>query len=568
MKRYKKHVYIISVILGAILLISGCSKRAGNREYTYVDLLSYYGIENDNQYGLVIEGEPTGVAIKVGDDIYLPQKSVASGINSKFFYDEENKEIRYATSTDIITYKVGNSDGKVMSYNDEVYLELKYVMENSKATYSIEENPNRVVVFTEMGKINTCTLEEDTRLYTKSDETSDVMTDIKSGVLLYVKKSGDEWDLVVTETGIKGYIKSSLIDSVSTVDRKSDYKGDEYTHLNKDYKISLGWHLLGNTDANDTISEKIKNAKGLNVISPTWFKVTGKTGEISSLASKNYVKTAHDNKLEVWALVNDFEKDESGIPYLLSVLSSTQYRTNLINNLIEEVEKYDIDGINVDFENISLAYGKAYVQFMRELSIECRERGIILSVDVYVPMSFNEYYGRKDVGEVVDYFIIMGYDEHWGGGDSAGSVASISYVTNGINNTLKSVEASRVINAIPFYTRIWCETPEEKSDGSGVFVEDSINGNYFLTSKAVGMGNAQTELSSRDIEPNWLEDIGQYYGEYKINDVLYRVWLEEERSIELKLNVMKEAGLGGVACWQLGLEKNSIWDSINKYLNE
>ncbi len=267
-------------------------------------------------------------------------------------------------------------------------------------------------------------------------------------------------------------------------------------------------------------------------------------------------------------MVNDFEKDDSGTPYLLSVLDSTQNRTNLINNLIDEVEKYDIDGINVDFENISLAYGKAYVQFMRELSIECKQRGIVLSVDVYVPMSFNEYYGRDDLGEVVDYLMVMGYDEHWGGGDSAGSVASISYVTNGINNTLKSVEASRVINAIPFYTRIWCETPEEKSDGSGTFVEDGINGNYFLTSKAVGMEKAETELAAQNIEPNWLEDIGQYYGEYKVNDALYRVWLEEERSIQLKLNVMKEAGLGGVACWQLGLEKKSIWDLINKYLNE
>ena len=130
------------------------------------------------------------------------------------------------------------------------------------------------------------------------------------------------------------------------------------------------------------------------------------------------------------------------------------------------------------------------------------------------------------------------------------------------------VEPSRVINAIPFYTRVWIETPEELADPEDEIIEDSVIGNYTLNSFAVGMGTAKRYLAEHNVNPTWMEELGQYYGEYKIDGVTYRIWLEEHDSIRLKLSVMEEKNIAGVACWKLGLEINDIWDIINEYLEK
>lgn len=562
----KKYIWMVSAITVVFAALSGCGKKAGDGNDKYIDLSEYYGVQGEGTYGIVVEGEPLGTAVTVNEKIYLPQESVADGINSKFFYDKDNNQIRYTTPTDIITQDIDDGTNAI-TYNGEIYLELTYVMENSDVIYKVEEAPDRIVVFTEMGSINTYKANSDTKLYKEAGSDSGIMTDIKKEQTLYLKEYGEEWISVITESGIGGYVSTESVGEGERIERISGYQGEEYTHITKEEKICLGWHLMTNSAGNSAIDEKTENTEGLNVISPTWFSVTDNTGGISSFASGEYVEAAHSKGLEVWALINDFEYDDNGNYYIREVLDSTRSRTNLINNIMGEVEKYNIDGINIDFENISLEYGQEYVQFIRELSIECRKKGIVLSADLYVPMSYNQYYGREDIGEVLDYIIVMGYDEHWGGGDSAGSVASIGYVRNGISNTIESVDADRVINAIPFYTRIWIETPEDLSDGTGVFVEDSVNGNYYLTSRAVGMEAAEQSLTDNGIEKYWLEDIGQYYGEYTKDGVLYRIWLEEERSIELKLEAMEEAGLAGVACWQLGFEKPEIWSVIQEYLS-
>lgn len=577
----RKIVRIFAGMTIGILAFTGCSK-AKTEEEKYVDLKEYYGITAQGNYGIIVDGNAVGQAVRVEDKVYLPQTVVADEINSKFYYDKENKKIRYTMPNQVVEAEADASDKRVITYNDEIYLELTYVMYNSKVKYSVEENPDRIVVFTQMGATDTYKTKDSEKLRKEASSGSEIMTDLAGGQILYKctyvvpygntlsegETEKSEWIEVMTETGIKGYVPADILAEAEAVNMQPDREQPEYTHITMDKKVCLGWQLMTNKSGNNDINDKIKNAEGLNVISPTWFTVADGMGEITSLASKEYVKTAHDKGIQVWALANDFNTDENGKSFVLQAISSTKSRTNLINNLVSEAEKYDIDGINIDFEKISLDYAKDYVQFIRELSIECRKKGIILSADLYVPMSYNQYYGREEIGEVLDYIIIMGYDEHWAGCDSAGSVASISYVKNGINNTIKTVDASRVINAIPFYTRIWSETPEDVSDGSGLFVEDYVNGNYYLASKAVGMSSAEYALTSRGIEKYWLEDIGQYYGEYTENGILYRVWLEEERSIALKLEAMDNVGLAGVACWQLGFEKKEIWEVIGEYLNQ
>ena len=203
----------------------------------------------------------------------------------------------------------------------------------------------------------------------------------------------------------------------------------------------------------------------------------------------------------------------------------------------------------MDFEQISESYSRSYIEFIRELSVSCRENGIVLSVDNYVPMDFNDHYDLAEQGIVCDYVIIMGYDEHYAGSEEAGSVASIDYVTNGINDTLEKVSASKIINAIPFYTRLWTTQGGE------------------VTSKALHMQGAQNIIDKYGVEMTWDDTTCQYYGEYTNEDGnLCQLWNEEARSIEAKLSVMQTAQIAGVAEWALGFETADIWDVIAAYM--
>ena len=190
-----------------------------------------------------------------------------------------------------------------------------------------------------------------------------------------------------------------------------------------------------------------------------------------------------------------------------------------------------------------------YIEFIRELSIPCRANGIVLSVDNYVPTEYTAHYDRAEQGIVADYVIVMGYDEHYAGSPEAGSVASIDFVEEGIERTVEQVPAHKVINAVPFYTRIW-ETKGAE-----------------LGSQAVGMAAAEEYVRAHNIALEWDEETCQNYGEYTEDGSLFQVWLEDERSIEVKLNIMEKYQIGGVAGWRLGFEKPEIWDVIGVYLN-
>ena len=219
----------------------------------------------------------------------------------------------------------------------------------------------------------------------------------------------------------------------------------------------MAWHVVTNQSANEKVLRTIADTKGLTTISPTWFTIADTNGNINSLASSQYVNYAHQSNIEVWALVRDFDGGIGSYEESYEVLSYTSKRENLINQLIAEALQTGIDGINVDFEKISAECGEHYIQFIRELSVKCRQNGLVLSVDNYVPKTYNAHYHIEEQGKVADYVIIMGYDEHYSGSYESGSVASLNFVKEGIEATLNAVPKEKVINAVPFFTRLWKE---------------------------------------------------------------------------------------------------------------
>ena len=584
MKKRLIQVLIFVILIAGIIGYMAIDKM--KEKYTptteHMDLYTYFGVEEDDDRVIIFLNnvKTEGDAVVKDGKVYISHAMVEEYFSENFYWDESAKQLLYSTATVLYKYSLDsnkyNVNGEeklsdapmVISEGESIYLCMDFVQEYADVQYSFFEEPNRLMLVNEWKDVEYVEVNEDAGIRKLGGIKSPIVIDAKAGEkYLYINEI-DEWTCVQDEAGVKGYIETKYTGEKTTKTLASNYVEPVYSNISRDYKINLAWHQVTNKDANANLSKVMEGVKGVNVISPTWFQMCDNGGNIISLASQDYVNKAHSMGLEVWALVENITYSKSISTY--KILSNMESREHLVDVLIEEVLKYDIDGINVDIESLSYEAGDAYLQFLRELSIECRKNGIVLSVDNYVPSASTYHYHRKEQGKIVDYVIIMGYDEHYAGSPESGSVASLGWVEEGIVNTLKSVPAEKVINALPFYTRIWKQTPESeaKDKSSGVLVEDpdSKYGRYLLTSEAVSMAYAQQQLKKNGVTPEWKENIGQYYGEYEKAGCTYQIWLEEEESIAKKMELIKKYELAGVAGWKLSLQKNAIWEVIDSYL--
>ena len=561
----KKKVIPVLVAVALIIVIGGAGLLTmflGKYSYsdTLMDLDEYFEITEEDQVAIILKDEyiETKARLK-GGAYYLDFDSVQKLLNKRFYEDEAEMLLLFTTPTEIIqtaigsdVYYQGNSEVKeeypLSFYQGEtLYVALDFVQKFTNFSYEAFTAPNRICLNTEWGETTVAQVKKDTAVRYRGGVKSDILREVARGETVTILEELENWVKVKTSDALIGYIEKKRLTGQETIQETavSHYDEPEYTSLVRDYKINLGWHQVMSEAANATLDDVVRDTQGMNVISPTWFALTDNEGGIRSIASQNYVSRAHSLGLEVWALVDNFDNNVSSY----EVLSKTSSRTRLIQNLMNEVLRYDIDGINVDFEDLSYDAGEPFVQFLRELSIQCRLNGIVLSVDNYVPRESTAHYDRPEQGVVADYVIIMGYDEHWGGGGVAGSVASIGFVEDGIRQTVDKVPSHKVINALPFYTRVW-KTREGQ-----------------VSSEALDMETAQNFITNNNVEVYWDQETCQNYGQIQKGDTLYQVWLEDAQSIETKLTIMQKYDLGGVAAWKLGFETSDIWAVIAAYLN-
>lgn len=563
----KKKIVPVLIAIVLIIVIAGISIGAKLLErYSYskerADLNAYFDMRGDADVAIVLQDEIIEERAALFDGIYyLDLNTVHTYFNDRFYEDKGEGLLLYTVPDDIIRTVIGSSEvadqngTEALSYvparyeGETLYVALDYVKRYTNFSYEGFTEPERVQIYTTWEERQVADAKKNTAVRVLGGVKSEILADVQKGDALIILEQMETWSKVKTRNAIIGYVENKRLEEArsETPIAVTDYEEPEYTSVTRDYKINLGWHVVASVAGNDTLDEVTAQAKGLNVISPTWFMLSDNEGNFTSFASKDYVDRAHNKGLEVWGLVENIAYKDSIDMY--EILSSTTKRAKLIDGLMDMVFTYGLDGINVDFEQISTDCGEHYIQFIRELSIPCRANGIVLSVDNYVPRGYNDHYDRQEQGVVADYVIIMGYDEHYAGSPEAGSVASIDFVEEGIARTVEQVPSNKVINAVPFYTRIW-----ETKDGT-------------LSSQAVGMDMAEEYVRVHSIQTEWSEETCQNYGEYTDGGSLYQVWLEDERSIEVKLNIMDKYAIGGVASWRLGYEKAEIWDVIGAYLS-
>lgn len=551
-------VLVIAVVGGSLYIKKYAPTKA------HLPLEEYYTYFHDDEAALIIndtyiepaEDADAGVALVVDGRLYIERESLKSQIDDGYVFDDTEQTMRYVTDADVISvsydggsYTVGKEPEStdfdiVHSAYGKVYVAADFVQGYSDFTYEMAEEPYRAVIETAGFIHDTATLRRKAAVRRLGGPKSKILADAQKGEEISVIQNHGSWSNVVTADGVIGYVKNNQIGKVNEETVEATLPAREYSHKTFDGQVTMGWSMVTSQAANAGVGDLLKNTKGLNVISPTWFYLNDNEGGIADFSSKEYVKTCHKADVQVWGLVSDIENSEvSGA----AVLGRTSYRDNLVGNLTDAAVSSGMDGINVDFEHVPVEAADGYIEFIKELSLECKANDLFLSVDNYPPASFNMYYNRAVQADYADYIMIMAYDEHYSGGDEAGSVASLPFVKDAIEATMQEVPAEQIILGMPFYCREWVDTNGE------------------LASNSIEMRNVAKYLTAHNLTAEWDEELGQNYAEYTDGDAKHMLWIEDAQSLSKKLALMQEYGLAGGSFWRLGHEPESVWTVIKEY---
>lgn len=568
----KKRVFTVLVPIVLILLVAAVAFGSILFEkFSYsknrADLNAYFGITQADEVAMVVQDSVVDEKAKMVDGMsYFTLSTVEQYFTDRFYVNSVEQVLLFTTDTDVIRINIGDGSnimyvsdaGQELPYKaafyegDTLYIAADYVQKFANFEYHMYDEPLRMQVYTQWNSYTSMTISKKTVLRYQGGIKSDILMDLEKGDEVAVLEQMENWSKVKTSNALIGYVKNKYLTGEKTVERlcSTGFQEIVYSNVKKEGTINLAFHQVFNEVGGDGLTSALSNTKAVNVVSPTWFRLNNNSGDFTSIANASYVSKAHELGIDVWALITDVDStDLYGIEIdFVELLSSSANRRHLIEGLMAQVDTYGLDGINIDFEKVKKDSGIHFVQFLRELSIETRKRGVVLSVDNYVPSEYTAHYNRKEQGIVADYLIIMGYDEHYVGGGEAGSNASIGFVESGITNTKEVVPADKIINAVPFYTRVW------ESDADG------------LKASTLTMASQKDWIAKSGVTPMWIDEVCQNYAEYESDGTIYQCWLEDVESLRVKLEVMKTQEIAGVASWKLGIEDPAVWDAIAEYV--
>ena len=564
---------IIPVLIAIVLiLIIGAGTVAGMlyEKYSYskerVDLNAYFQVKENEKIIFLQDEKLSEKAIIKNGHCYLTMDMVTDYFNEVFYVDWNEQLLLYTTPTEVIKVGFGSSvmnvDGAetdlgyeiVYAENDVLYIALDYVKMYTNLSYEIFDR--HMQIYNVWGSKTVATVKKDTAIRLRGGVKSEILKDLAEGDQVEILEKMETWCKVKSADSFIGYVENKMLIDERQVDEVpvTDYQAPEYTTNQLEGRVSLGWHSIGGVGGNDTLDSMVAGTIGMNVIAPTWFSLCDNEGNFESFGTRAYVDRAHSLGLEVWGVLDDFNYNNVHDAEIdvYAVLSSTTKRTRLVEGITKEAVALGMDGINLDFERVNADCGEHYVQFIRELSVQCRENDLTFSIDSYVPFNFNSYLRRDIQGQVADYVIIMGYDEHWHGSSDPGSVASIGYVSNGIDKTLEQVPKEKVVNGLPFYSIVWKIAGADVTD---VYLTLNNTAAYI------------NDLKNKGIQGEWDDETEQMYFEWKSGNSTYQFWAETEESLAAKINVMKAKDIAGVAVWRLGYGTEGVWQMISAYVN-
>lgn len=507
------------------------------------------------------------------EQVSLPFDFIKEHLDPNIYWDQPTKSVIVTTKDKVLRME----SEKLVAYLNRTPVDLHVPVQEVDGTryvplaplqklypVQVKHVPSTTVLIVEkagdsmqQGKIFAVDSKDKTQqLRAGASDKQPIVSDLAADSSVDILQEETGWYHVQTADGLIGYLPKDAVQLTQVREIPLPKPSEEskiagWKPLGG--KVNLAWEHVVNR--NPDVSE-IGGMPGLNVVSPTWFELKDEKGTVGNKADPAYVKWAHKRGYKVWALVsNGFNPD-----WTKAVLSDFTLREKFIVQIIQYAHMYDLDGINLDFENVYVDDKERLVQFVRELTPYLHEQGLTVSMDVTIKSSsdrWSRFYDRAALAQVVDYIMVMTYDEYWASSPVAGSVASLPWVEKGLQGVLEEVPNDKLILGVPFYTRLWKEV--KQPDGS-----------VKVSSKAYSMSKAQAWMDERKLKAEPDQQTGQLYVSYTDpkDGATYKMWLEESGSMQKRIELVKKYDLAGVGAWRRGFETDDIWTTIDKGLNK
>ncbi len=550
-------IIIVAIFFGLVFFIL---KVAPNYVNTEIADKTNLVINNSN----VTNSLKNNIIIENGV-IYISEPDIKNFFDPYIYYDEKYNQIITTSENQVASIVIGENiitkngvkldiSGTVLERNNTRYLPFSSL----KDVYNIELNY--------INSSDTITVDSLDRKYVtaKSNEENTVKSDptffsrnvdkISEGEEITIVQNDEnnneqigEWVEIRTDTGKLGYIQYNKL-SNETVKRNETIEKKQI-----EGKVSMFWDYFSEYwYAPDRSSE---NLQGVNVVSPTFFTLIeegkGQINQNVGEEGEKYIEWAHSKGYKVWPSISN----NSYIDTTSEILNDYNLRQDLINNIVNYVKEYNLDGINIDFEYMYQSDKDLFSQFIIELKPRLHEIGAVLSVDVTAPDGSPEWslcYDRYTLGKIADYIVFMAYDQNGISSPVEGTTAGYNWVKANVEKFLgqEGVSPEKIILGVPFYTRVWGE------NSSGEIVgKDAIN---MKSIDSIVPENA-TKI--------WDEDLKQYYIEFVEDGITHKIWSEDEESIKWKLSLIEEYNLAGASFWAKDREPETIWPVISEALN-
>ncbi|MFR8104398.1 MAG: glycosyl hydrolase family 18 protein [Clostridia bacterium] len=501
------------------------------------------------------------IYIDDNDVIYLSEKDIENYFDKYLYYDEQYNQMITTYEKKVATISLSENkksvngtedaiNGKVIEKDEVKYLpfsELKDVY-NMDLTYVKEKNT--VIVDSLEKDLIKVDAAQDLSIKYKPKALSRTVAKVNKGEkLVFAGDAKDGWAKVRTLDGTVGFVKAKDLANKTYI-RNELVEEKQITG-----KVNLVWDYFSRygkaPNRNGT------SIDGVNVVSPAFFSLI-KDGDGSirnniGLQGEEYINWAKSKGYKVWAMVSNTE--ETGMMDTTSkIMNDYQLRTKLINNIISNVVKYNLDGVNIDFENMKEEDKDMYSRFIIELEPRLKEIGKVLTVDVTAPdgaPTWSLCFDRNVIGDVADYIVFMAYDQYGSSTNKIGTTAGFNWVQTNLKKFTETevIPSEKIILGVPLYTRLWKETQEGK-----------------ITSTVVNMKDIDAKLGENIKNKVWKDELKQNYVEYTNGTDIYRMWIEDIDSLKAKLSLIKEKNLGGVASWSKDREPEEVWPTIKEAL--
>ena len=521
-------------------------------------------------YKVAANGDVRGDVLFSGGEKYFSYDIIKSYIDKYIWLDGSAGIITITDRNGITRIDEKNSE-YILAENGKIFFKESFISEKYKTTFQYNKENNVTVISNEeMYTGYIISLKDELCIRSgpsvKNPRVKVIKNENGKTVAKAFTNNGGNWIKVTADTGETGYVKKSEVKFVenkkytgiiegfntgepgSAVNNDKTAKSNDFKAKFKTKKINMVWEAV--YSQNPDVS-KIGEMEGLNVIAPTWFNLSDTNGKIKNTADTGYVKWAHGRGYYVWGTA------VSNTDYNLtsSFLKNYEARNKFVNDIINYAVGYNLDGINIDFEYMNEEDKMLFTQFVREISALCHINGLMVSCDVTVLSNNSKWslcYDRKSLSDSVDHMCVMFYDQYSGSGGKAGSVAQLSWTAASLKNILNQIPNNKLILAIPFYTRLW----EEKEQ----------NGATKATSVVFNMRDSQNLIREKGLTPVWDEQSGQYYVQYEYEGAAYKLWVEDEKSIKGRVQLVIQNNLAGCAAWRRNFETENIWKVINNVL--